>query len=926
MSAEEQAPERQLTLAEFEEMFADFLNGAVSLAQLRQCLVDVIDSDPDALPAVQEQIDAAMYAGRLPEQTWENLVAEIDHLVSENTPTEWSEDTTITPESDEAPLLEPSDEGPVLFDEEIVEPPVLVESVESSPTPKPAVVKPQAPAESVAQTETTHPMPDTTELPPGTVLEDRYVLVSRTEHGSMGTVYKALDRQQKEAGADDPWVAIKLITAEFGKHTAAVDTLRNEAEIGCSLNHPNIARSLALHEDGEHLFISMEWLDGESLSQLLDRKRPHTLPRDQALSIIEGLANGLAHAHAQGIVHADIKPANVFMTQTGEVKLLDFGIARASDAMPLTGGLVARTPAYASCEVLEGDNPSFQDDLFSLAAVAYRVLTGQRPFGSATALEAENEDREPVPVPGLSPQQWRALSSALAWRREQRSADVQSFVTEFFGEEEIVLSSPEPVPASPPPPAAEPPRVESQAGPAAVDGPITEPAVDAVPAPTLDTDDAIATSTDPFGDDEKTGAGWLRPALAAGILGVAVAAGWAMFGGVETRAPSTAANRLEVAGAPSEADRGDVVAAAEVSTQEATTSEPSTRETPASAAQASISSGPAGEELMMFMPGSGIPMASDQADEEPGQDTGATESGETGAELAAAAEAGGKANQPVVAAAAVTDPEPVSERRPATREQDPAPAARSEERVARVAGSVADDNGGSTPDVAAAALATTAAVTTSTAAAAGEAPAATRSATDRPKPADRSVDEAAPEQARAAESATQRAAVSETTTPGGEAEAVEADTVSAPVEATLASTMSMAMVSPDATRREAEPEQDTVPLPEPVKAPEPDAYGPPPELAPPRIEKVLMSTLKFNRFVEPKFPRRARDKGLTGWVDLRFLVTAEGETADIEVLDAQPGGAFDEAAVAAVERWRFKPRRVDGEAVPSRTQIRLRFE
>jgi len=898
MSAEEQAPERQLTLAEFEEMFADFLNGAISLAQLRQCLVDVIDSDPDALPAVQEQVDAAMYAGRLPEQTWENLVAEIDHLVSENTPTEWSEDTTITPESDDAPLLDPSDDGPMLFDEELIEPPVLVEAVEQDPVPTATGSPPtKAPAESVAQTETTHPMPDTTELPPGTVLEERYVLVSRTEHGSMGTVYKALDRQQKEAGADDPWVAIKLITAEFGKHTAAVDTLRNEAEIGCRLEHPNIARSHALHEDGEHLFISMEWLDGESLSQMLDRKRPHTLPRDQAINIIEGLATGLAYAHAQGIVHADIKPANVFMTQGGEVKLLDFGIERASDGMPLSGGLVAKTPAYASCEVLEGDNPGFQDDLFSLAAVAYRVLTGQRPFGSANALEAEAEGRDPVPVPGLSPQQWRALSAALAWRREKRSADVQSFLTEFFGEEEIVLASPEPIAAgaakSAVQPAAEVPA-EPQPAAISIADATSDPRVAGQPGSV-----SQAPVAEPESEENRSGAGWLRPALAAGIVGIAAAAGWTMFGGSGSPNPIADAGRPDIAAAPR------ATSPMPAGEPRAVEPEPST-----GTAQARISSGEAGEELLLFLPGSGIPMADDTAPEEAATDKPATlatmpdEPTATGTEAASveASDTPTDVDEPLetniaptaVAAAGVSEPASPPDA------EDPRPLA------------------ASTSEPAAEPPAEESAVGAATAAAAAIA-AAGEITEPQPPAAATGPDTQSPVEAEAAVTGTEEPEIDEPAL-------AEADTVSAPAEALLASTVSMAMVSPDTTQRAAEQEQDTVPLPEPVKAPEPDAYGPPPELAPPAIDEVLLSTLKFKRFVEPEFPRRARDNGTIGWVDLRFLVTAEGETADIEVLDAQPGGTFDEAAVEAVERWRFKPRRVDGEAVPSRTEIRLRFE
>ncbi len=632
MSSEKQALEQVVTLAEFEEVFADFLGGNVSLAQMRQCLLDVITSDADALPKVQAQIDAAMYSGRLPEQTWENLIAEIDHLVSENTPTEWSDDAEIIADEDEEPLLTFGNDGPMLFDEELVEPPVLVEPVlvvaaetpdqtlaQQEPVaahaPSPPKLPPQEePLEVSAGTESTQPMPAETkhDLPPGTVLEDRFVLVSRIESGSMGTVYKALDQQRKDAGAEDPWVAIKLITADFSTHSAAADALKNEAKIGCQLQHPNIVCTHALHEDGEHIFISMEWLDGESLSQLLDRKRPHTIPREQALNIIEQLALGLAHAHAQGVVHADIKPGNVYITQTGGIKLLDFGIARHDDDMPAANGLLARTPAYASCEVLEGGDTVSQDDLFSLAAVAYRVLAGKRPFGSANALEAESEQREPVPVPGLAPQQWRALRAALAWRREDRSADVQSFITEFFGEEEIVLATPEPPVVSQVQPATPVPEATAPE-PEVVINEVPKPAV--IPA-TVNTAESAAESLDldTLDDDEASGRGWLRPAIAATVVGLAIGAGFLFFGGEqpagEQALSATRSNPPPRSAEPSA--KGMPLASAEAESAAPIPAPADGGQSP----DATLSMGPAGEELMAFMPGTGIAVAERTA--EPG--------------------------------------------------------------------------------------------------------------------------------------------------------------------------------------------------------------------------------------------------------------------------------------------------------------------
>ena len=175
--------------------------------------------------------------------------------------------------------------------------------------------------------------------------------------------------------------------------------------------------------------------------------------------------------------------------------------------MPLAGGLVAKTPAYASCEVLEGDNPNSQDDLFSLAAVAYRVLTGQRPVRQrqrAGRRKARNASRYPC-------RDYRPSSGARSARRwpggaNKRSADVQSFLTEFFGEEEIVLASPEPASARPLPLAAE--AQATQPSPARPTGPetqVTERAAAAEPeSATREATENVEPVAEALEDDDKS--------------------------------------------------------------------------------------------------------------------------------------------------------------------------------------------------------------------------------------------------------------------------------------------------------------------------------------------------------------------------------------------------------------------------------------
>ena len=272
---------------------------------------------------------------------------------------------------------------------------------------------------------------------PGTLLRHRYLIKQKIGTGSMGDVFKALDRGKEAAGSPEPWVALKVVSKEFSRNPNALDALKQEAAHGKRLEHPNIIRVHDFDWDGDFFFMTMEFLKGKSLVDLLNARRFKPLPRKQADAIIQGLCHGLGYAHARGIVHADIKPGNVFVTRGGHTKLLDFGIARVTAKMDIdfdATSIGAHTPAYSSCEVLEGSPPEPIDDVYSLGCVVYRLLSGSRAFGGATAVEAEAENKILERVPSLTDAEWQALQRALAWRRRQRTPDVTTFLTEFTGQ------------------------------------------------------------------------------------------------------------------------------------------------------------------------------------------------------------------------------------------------------------------------------------------------------------------------------------------------------------------------------------------------------------------------------------------------------------------------------------------------------------
>ena len=286
------------------------------------------------------------------------------------------------------------------------------------------------------------PLPDpvnalASEVAAGEILRDRFRLEEEVARGSVGVVFRATDLMKLEANAEDPLVAVKLVTAEFMNDKNALRAFQNEVANTQHLSHPNIVHLFELNRDGDRIFITMEWLEGESLAGLLDSSRGSALPPTQTYAIIEQLCDALIYAHEHNVVHADVKPGNVFLTESGELKLIDFGIARldvesSADTDAAQQEATALTPAYASCERLEKADPTAQDDLFSLAGLIYRLLAGRRVFGSLTALEAEEQAIEPVRIGGLSDERWSAISQALAYRRVDRQKSIVEF-SEHFG-------------------------------------------------------------------------------------------------------------------------------------------------------------------------------------------------------------------------------------------------------------------------------------------------------------------------------------------------------------------------------------------------------------------------------------------------------------------------------------------------------------
>ena len=399
-------------LSSFDSRLDSKSDDVAMLSEIQGGIGKLLSGNGSSEAEIRRVLQERYESGELRKETFQLVKSMLDKYVTEQAPTSPVLD-------DPMGRIEPSmDTKPV-----------------PKPTPRPAPVDdPMSSTIVIPDTPLAHPDSADDRVQIGSVLRDRFTLQERVSGGSMGVVYKALDRRLAEADSESPCVAIKILSPTFSQSGLALRALQQEAAKGRCLVHPNIVRFIDLDRDDDLYFIIMEWLEGRTLADILDSPDSKSIDLDRAFAIVRQVGKALDYAHRCGIVHADVKPGNIMIVPNGDAKLFDFGVARVRqkqldkdpDFDPGVLGLL--TPAYSSMQVLTGDKPTPSDDVFSLACLMYRLIAGYRVFGPRNAAEAAEEGMKPQRLDKLSDANWRVLKNALSYSRVARFESMADFI------------------------------------------------------------------------------------------------------------------------------------------------------------------------------------------------------------------------------------------------------------------------------------------------------------------------------------------------------------------------------------------------------------------------------------------------------------------------------------------------------------------
>jgi TolB-like protein len=267
-------------------------------------------------------------------------------------------------------------------------------------------------------------------LTPGTLLADRFEVLEELGSGGMGTVYRVLDKKINEE------MALKLLKLEVAAKEGTIERFKNELKLARRITHKNVCRMYDIHEDAETIFITMEYLAGEDLKNLI--QRTGLLPAEKALEIAKQIGEGLSEAHRLGVIHRDLKPQNIMIDIQGNAKIMDFGIARQLSGPEITAaGVIVGTPLYISPEQVEGAKVDQRTDIYALGVILYEMVTGHPPFEGDDGLSVALKHKTEIPKPPrdsnaqLPEELNRLILKCLSKEKEQRYQSPEELLAEL---------------------------------------------------------------------------------------------------------------------------------------------------------------------------------------------------------------------------------------------------------------------------------------------------------------------------------------------------------------------------------------------------------------------------------------------------------------------------------------------------------------
>ena len=237
------------------------------------------------------------------------------------------------------------------------------------------------------------------ELAVGSLFAGRYQIIEELGRGGMGRVYKVLDREINEK------IALKILRPEISADEKTIERFRNELKFARKISHQNVCRMYDLAKEGGVYYITMEYVSGEDLKSTLERVGQISVGK--TLKIAKQICKGLVEAHRLGVTHRDLKPHNIMIDREGEVRIMDFGIARSITSTGITeSGVMIGTPEYMSPEQALGESIDQRSDIYSFGVILFELLTGMVPFRGDTAVGVALKQKTDVPVEprSLNPQ------------------------------------------------------------------------------------------------------------------------------------------------------------------------------------------------------------------------------------------------------------------------------------------------------------------------------------------------------------------------------------------------------------------------------------------------------------------------------------------------------------------------------------------